>query len=508
MGTTTSREGPTRHKYRQKLASLKSQKSREVISTSADNKLSVKTIESNTASKPNTPLIVHQPTPVNLVKHQVVLSDHVSPMSSLSAINSIPIRRSSWRKSVNTTTTRTTNDNGSITSGSFFDDDMDEDADSELVSSPRTSVGSEENGSNNFLKVEDHSNNNNKKKIKPKSTSPFNSFKSSYKKEGHDIVFESKYNTSASPTAITSTQQELLKGPPRPFWSYNNGDEREYDRQLRQHYVLKHVLDGNIHVPVPTDKSITILDSACGAGFWTLDMAQAYPKAKVIGLDAFPLDDKRMKGYSNATISAPNAVYKYGDLTMQLTLPDNYVDVLYQRDTTSIIPHERWPFLFKELMRVMKPGGYIELVEYNFDIRDPGPVLALVNEWYKIASTSVGVDPEEAKQLESKLISAGFQQVEKKVVSIPIGEWPAEKDQQEKGFLYKQVIKALFKSMRPWWISELGVTEQEYDKVVIAAMDEFEDQQCYIDWVIYTARKPAETPLKETTTTTTTDIAN
>lgn len=94
-------------------------------------------------------------------------------------------------------------------------------------------------------------------------------------------------------------------------------------------------------------------------------MAQTYPNAKVIGLDAFPADDKRMKGYSNATISAPNIVYKYGDLTTPLTLPDDYIDVLYQRDTTSIIPHERWPFLFKELMRVMKPGGYIELVEYS-----------------------------------------------------------------------------------------------------------------------------------------------
>lgn len=62
--------------------------------------------------------------------------------------------------------------------------------------------------------------------------------------------------------------------------------------------------------------------------------------------------------------------------------------------------------------------------------------------------------------------------------------------------------------MRPWWISELGVTEQEYDKVVIAAMGEFDEQQCYIDWVIYTARKPVDTTLANTTTTTTTDIAN
>ena len=71
--------------------------------------------------------------------------------------------------------------------------------------------------------------------------------------------------------------------------------------------------------------------------------------------------------------------------------------------------------------------SYTNQIKTDFDIRDPGPVLALVNEWYKIASTSVGVDPREAKMLESKLIDAGFQQVEKKVVSIPIGEWPTEK---------------------------------------------------------------------------------
>lgn len=124
-------------------------------------------------------------------------------------------------------------------------------------------------------------------------------------------------------------------------------------------------MDGNIHVPVPTDKPITILDAACGAGFWTSDIAHTYPNAKVIGLDAFTADDKKMKEYSNATISAPNIVYKYGVLTTHLSLPDNYIDIIYQRDTTSIMPHERWPFLLKELSRISKPGGYLELVEYS-----------------------------------------------------------------------------------------------------------------------------------------------
>jgi hypothetical protein len=54
--------------------------------------------------------------------------------------------------------------------------------------------------------------------------------------------------------------------------------------------------------------------------------------------------------------------------------------------------------------------------------------------------------------------------------------------------------------MKPWWVSELAVTEEEYDKVVTAAMDEFDGQCCSIDWVIYTARKPfSATPESEVT---------
>lgn len=477
MGTTASRLDSTRRKHRRKLPSLKSQRStRDMLKNNDD-------IASPVSSNPTS---TYPPTPVNLVKHQVVLSDHVPPMSTLSAVIAIPIRRSSWRKSTNTTATKTTADNASIASLSCFDDN------DEAISSPRTSVASEENPNNAFLKVEN--NTTEKKKSHKKKTSSFSSFRSSHKKEGSDIVFESKYNSSPSLSVKTEEKSPSLLDHPRPFWTFNNGDEKEYDRQLRQHYVLKHVLDGNIHVPVSTDQPTTVLDAACGAGFWTLDMAQSYPNAKIIGLDAFPADDKRMKGYSDAATSATNIVYKYGDLTTHLSLPDNYLDVIYQRDTASIIPHERWSFILGELFRVAKPGGYLELVEYSFNIKDPGPVLALVNEWYKIASTSVGVDPRQAKHLRSAILSAGFEDVEKRVISIPIGEWPTDENQRENGFLYKQVIKALFKSMKPWWLSELAVSEKEYDKVVSAAMDEFNDQCCSMDWVIYTARKPLNQP--------------
>ncbi|KAI7894846.1 S-adenosyl-L-methionine-dependent methyltransferase [Mucor mucedo] len=282
---------------------------------------------------------------------------------------------------------------------------------------------------------------------------------------------------------IYESRHEDTTQPSKPFWTHHLNDEKEYDRQLRQHYVLKHILNGNIHVPIPSDKPVTILNAACGAGFWTLDMAYTFPHAQVMGFDAF--DAKKIQ-----VNTAPNIVYKDGDITKHMSLPDNCMDLIFQRDTSYMMPHERWPLHVAELFRIVKPGGYIELVEYNFNVKNPGPVLALVNEWYRITSASVGVDPKEANRLKRFLLTAGFQDVCQKTVSIPIGEWPASLAEKEKGFLYKQVVNALFKSMKTWWITELRITEKEYDKVVRAALDEIDEQSCSIDWIIYTAQKP------------------
>lgn len=213
MGTAASRLDSTRRKHRRKLPSLKSQRSTRDMLKNGDD------ISSPVSSDPT---YTYPPTPVNLVKHQVVLSDHVSPMSTLSAVIAIPIRRSSWRKSTNTTTTKTTTDNASIASSSCFDDN------DEAISSPRTSVGSEENPSNVLLKVEN--NTTEKKKSHKKKTSSFSSFRSAYKKEGSDIIFESKYNSSPSLSVKTDEKSPSLHEQPKPFWTFNIGDEREYDR--------------------------------------------------------------------------------------------------------------------------------------------------------------------------------------------------------------------------------------------------------------------------------------
>lgn len=326
MGTTLSKDDIENRK-KKKIPSIRSQRSYK--GKSSTSLLLTEGINNTTTSIKS--------------HHKHSTQPDLTTVSSFSA--TFPMRRSSLLRKSNITA----NDNTSITSSSnCFDDEEPTTENHETLYSPRTSFASEE--------LDDKK----KKKKLLSSTS--------------DIIFESR----------NINKSGFWRQPLKPFIAYNKNDEKEYERQLRQvsyrsihviilllllitqtisfkHYVLKHIFRGNIHVPVSRDHPIIILDSACGAGFWTLDMALEYPNAKVIGLDAFP----ERNGPSSQPICAPNVIYKHGDLTSQIQLPSDSVDIIYQRDTTTILPQNSWPFLLSELKRVAKPGAYIQLVEYS-----------------------------------------------------------------------------------------------------------------------------------------------
>lgn len=127
-----------------------------------------------------------------------------------------------------------------------------------------------------------------------------------------------------------------------------------------------------------------------------------------------------------------------------------------------------------------------------------------------MAAATIGVEPCYADRLPALMDKAGFTRIEIHDIDIPIGEWPSDPRkslytvryialhahdtlypvQKQFGFLYKEQMKALFKSMKRWWLSELGVTEAEYDRVCQEALHEFEECHSVARWKILTAQKP------------------
>lgn len=63
-------------------------------------------------------------------------------------------------------------------------------------------------------------------------------------------------------------------------------------------------------------------------------------------------------------IKPKNCFFRSYDIShLPLPFPDNSVDYIFQRDLNWDMLSQAWDPLMAEYMRILKPGGWIELVE-------------------------------------------------------------------------------------------------------------------------------------------------
>lgn len=90
-------------------------------------------------------------------------------------------------------------------------------------------------------------------------------------------------------------------------------------------------------------------------------MAIDFPSSKIIGFDISPVYGKM--------VCPANVIFRLADLTQPLPFPDDHFDLVFMRCLVAGLENKHWPLTLKELMRVTKPGGWIELVEVSFYVK-------------------------------------------------------------------------------------------------------------------------------------------
>lgn len=90
------------------------------------------------------------------------------------------------------------------------------------------------------------------------------------------------------------------------------------------------------------------------------------------------------------------------------------------------IQKDQWPKVLHEMFRVLKPGGYVELIEADMWHHNPGPVQIAFQNFYKEQCQLLDLDLEIADSLDATIVENGFELVEKRALDIPIGEWATE----------------------------------------------------------------------------------
>ncbi|KAJ8658729.1 hypothetical protein O0I10_005453 [Lichtheimia ornata] len=260
-----------------------------------------------------------------------------------------------------------------------------------------------------------------------------------------------------------------------------------HKRQLRQHYILKQILGGNIQLQMDEPPKM-ILDSAAGAGFWAFEIAQKYPESKVVAMDiSLPTDSAQV---NNGQPITPNVSFVFGDiLNTPLPFADGTFDLVYQREVGAIVPIPYWKPLFEDFARILKPNGSVHLVEYDLRMPDCGPLTRKGNKAVDEFALATGYNMKFTEGFEGHLLSVGFTDVRIQEFPIPVGEWPEDEIRLQQGFLVKSVFKGILKMVKPRLAPFLELTLDEYDQYCVAVMDEIERNKGLTEWKVITARK-------------------
>ncbi|MEH2279154.1 MAG: class I SAM-dependent methyltransferase [Nostoc sp.] len=171
----------------------------------------------------------------------------------------------------------------------------------------------------------------------------------------------------------------------------------EGDAKLRQSYhdILKAQIPNQ-----PQD----ILDLACAVGLSTFAMQEIYPHAKITGLDLSPY----FLAVANYRAGQRQAKINWLHAQAESTgLPDASFDLVSIFLMCHELPQSATRQIFAEMRRVLRPGGYLAIMDMNPKSevykKMPAYILTLLK------STEPYLDEYFALDIEQTIVEAGFQ---------------------------------------------------------------------------------------------------
>ncbi|ORY96684.1 S-adenosyl-L-methionine-dependent methyltransferase [Syncephalastrum racemosum] len=228
-------------------------------------------------------------------------------------------------------------------------------------------------------------------------------------------------------------------------------DDEEIDRLHLLHFMVRFAIQGNYLAPVSDTlrKGGQVLDVGCGPGSWTMEIAGEYPKSKVVGVDVSPMFPRDIKPV-NCTFHQCDVFD--GSLDQ---FPDESFDYIFMRFFGMAIAADQWDTLLVRLLRLLKPGGYIELVEADTEMHRPGPKTREYNLRLIQAMEGRHLDPYSGRTLKDRLTNLGLKNVTTTFISCPGGQWAGKL-----GLLTLQSWQAYHRALAPQ-ICALASEKQE-----------------------------------------------
>jgi ubiquinone/menaquinone biosynthesis C-methylase UbiE len=136
----------------------------------------------------------------------------------------------------------------------------------------------------------------------------------------------------------------------------------EMARLSVQGRVLTSVMGSLFPASIDPASLHNILDLACGPGEWVFAVAEAYPHIQVTGIDIDPLMIS-YASYLAVEKKLANAHFQRGNIMQALPFASAQFDFVNARLLFPFMLPEKWGELMQECLRVLRPGGFIRLVD-------------------------------------------------------------------------------------------------------------------------------------------------
>jgi SAM-dependent methyltransferase len=156
---------------------------------------------------------------------------------------------------------------------------------------------------------------------------------------------------------------------------------------------------------------------------WAWHCAMTYPNTKV-----YTATTKAVRQLSNCNMRGPSNHRQVAvERLTRLPFPDAHFDLVSARELQSILKfiggngEDEWESCLSEVMRVLKPGGYLDFSVIDSDIMNAGPLGLAKSVEFGFSLKTLGYDPNPTRLFLGRLGRAGFNEIRRAWVCLPMG---------------------------------------------------------------------------------------
>jgi ubiquinone/menaquinone biosynthesis C-methylase UbiE len=230
-----------------------------------------------------------------------------------------------------------------------------------------------------------------------------------------------------------------------------------------------------------------------------MEMASEFPMCEFVGVDIASLQPQ--------SIVPRNCTFVSCNVLNGIPFDDGTFDYIHQRLLVTGIPVHAYDTLIRTYMRLLRPGGCIEICETDYNFLRTGPLGEMVNRWLLLLSRSVGIHLSFIRNMQEMLRDAGFCKVGRETISFPLGTWSDHKDNSDSDMeetghpAYSNVSVGtmaitnaveMIKALAGLIQEKLDVSEADIHDIISRWPKECQEYQTYLNLKVYYGCKPRQ----------------